>query len=47
MSMKRSTPHQKFGKHEYSLADFGLTEADIDMHTTLYQQFIKQQDERK
>ena len=44
---EKEHPHQKFGKHEYSLADFGLTEADIDMHTTRYQEFIKQQDERK
>lgn len=35
-------PHRKYGTHQYSLADFGLTEADIDRHTLSYQQFILQ-----
>jgi hypothetical protein len=33
-------PHRKYGTHQYSLADFGLTESDIDKHTIRYQQFI-------
>ena len=33
-------PHRKYGTHHYSLADFGLTEADIDKHTRRYRQFI-------
>ncbi|MCK9421188.1 MAG: sulfotransferase [Bacteroidales bacterium] len=39
---ERDHPHRKYGAHQYSLADFGLTEADIDQHTTSYQQFILQ-----
>ncbi|MEI7501049.1 MAG: sulfotransferase [Bacteroidota bacterium] len=35
-------PRHKHGEHRYSLADFGLTEADIDRHTSRYQQFISQ-----
>jgi len=35
-------PHRKHGVHQYSLADFGLTEADIDRHTGHYQSFIKE-----
>jgi len=35
-------PHQKHGEHRYSLADFGLSEADIDKHTTHYQHFISE-----
>jgi len=34
-------PHRKHGVHQYSLGDFGLTESDIDRHTTHYQDFIK------
>jgi len=37
---EQNHPHQKHGEHRYSLADFGLTEADIDKHTSRYQQFI-------
>jgi hypothetical protein len=33
-------PHRKYGTHQYSLSDFGLTEADIDHHTSRYQKFI-------
>jgi hypothetical protein len=33
-------PHRKHGVHKYSLADFGLTETDIDGHTRHYQEFI-------
>ncbi len=33
-------PHRKHGVHQYSLADFGLTESDIDDKTQNYQQFI-------
>ena len=34
--------HRKHGIHQYSLTDFGLTEADIDLHTSHYQEFVKQ-----
>ncbi len=37
-----SHPHRKYGTHQYSLADFDLTEADIDLHTGQYQSFLKQ-----
>ena len=40
-------PHRKHGVHQYSLVDFGLTEADIDHHTTHYQDFIKDHYGRK
>jgi len=40
-------PHQKHGAHRYSLADFDLTEADIDKHTSRYQQFITNLYDRK
>jgi hypothetical protein len=40
-------PHRKHGIHQYSLADFGLTEADIDKHTFRYQQFMAALHERK
>jgi len=35
-------PHRKYGVHQYSLADFGLTEQEIDHHTTSYREFILQ-----
>ncbi len=35
-------PHRKHGIHQYSLADFGLSEADIDKHTSHYQEFMKE-----
>ncbi len=35
-------PHRKYGTHHYSLADFGLTEADIDKYTSRYQKFISE-----
>lgn len=35
-------PYRKHGEHRYSLADFGLTQADIDRHTTRYQNFISE-----
>jgi hypothetical protein len=37
---EQENPHRKYGTHQYSLADFGLTEADIDKHTEHYQKFI-------
>jgi len=40
-------PHRKHGVHKYSLGDFGLTEADIDRHTSHYQAFIKEHYGRK
>jgi len=33
-------PHQKHGVHQYSLTDFGLTEADIEAKTSSYRKFI-------
>ncbi len=36
---ERDHPHRKHGIHNYSLADFGLTKADIDKHTIRYQKF--------
>jgi len=44
---EKEHPHRKYGKHEYSLADFGLTENDIDQHTMRYKQFIKKHYEGK
>ncbi|MEI7662940.1 MAG: sulfotransferase [Bacteroidota bacterium] len=35
-------PHRKNGVHHYSLADFGLTEADIDQHTSHYKKIFNQ-----
>ncbi len=40
-------PHRKYGTHTYSLADFGLTEADIDQHTSHYQKFMTEHYDRK
>ncbi|MCX6281333.1 MAG: sulfotransferase [Bacteroidetes bacterium] len=40
-------PHLKHGIHQYSLGDFGLTETDIDRHTSNYQDFIKEHYGRK
>jgi len=39
---EKAHPHRKYGTHQYALADFGLAEADIDKHTSNYQQFIKE-----
>jgi hypothetical protein len=39
---EREHPHRKYGTHQYSLADFGLTESDIDKYTSRYQQFISE-----
>jgi hypothetical protein len=35
-------PHRKYGTHQYSLGDFGLTESDIDQCTGRYRQFISE-----
>ena len=40
-------PPRKYGTHHYSLADFGLTETDIDKHTSRYQKFISEHYGRK
>ncbi|HTX87386.1 MAG TPA: sulfotransferase [Bacteroidales bacterium] len=37
---EKDHPHRKYGTHQYSLADFGLTEADIDRYTADYQQYM-------
>jgi hypothetical protein len=39
---EREHPHRKYGTHAYSLADFGLTEEDIDKTTSRYQAFISE-----
>ncbi|MBE0647454.1 MAG: sulfotransferase [Bacteroidales bacterium] len=38
---EKEHPHQKHGVHRYDLTDFNVTKADIDQHTSHYQQFIK------
>jgi len=43
---ERENQTRKHGKHLYSLRDFGLTEADIDKHTSHYQQFISKKFDR-
>ncbi|MCX6307248.1 MAG: sulfotransferase [Bacteroidetes bacterium] len=40
-------PHRKHGIHQYSMADFGLTEAEINRHTSRYGQFISENYGRK
>jgi len=40
---EKEHPHRKYGTHKYSLADFGLTEADIDKHTAHYQKCMADQ----
>ena len=37
---EKEHPHQKHGVHKYSLADFGLAQADIERHTMHYQDFL-------
>jgi len=37
---EKENPQRKHGVHHYSLADFGLTEADIDRHTKHYRDFL-------
>jgi hypothetical protein len=37
---ERDHPHRKHGTHHYSVADFSLTEADIDKYTGRYQKFM-------
>jgi len=39
---EKEHPHRKHGVHQYSLADFGLKETDIDQHTKHYQDFLTQ-----
>ncbi len=43
---ERENQTRKHGKHLYSLRDFGLTKADIDKHTSHYQQFISKKFDR-
>jgi hypothetical protein len=40
-------PHRKHGVHQYSMGDFGLSQSDIDRHTSLYQEFMNQHYGRK
>ena len=35
-------PHRKHGVHQYSMADFGLTEAEINRNTSRYGSFISE-----
>jgi hypothetical protein len=35
-------PHRKHGTHQYSMADFGISDADIEKHTSRYGQFISE-----
>ena len=44
---EKEHPHRKHGVHKYSLADFGLTEADIDNYTKHYQDFFSHIDENR
>jgi hypothetical protein len=44
---ERQHPYRKHGEHVYSLADFGLTEMDIDRHTSRYQHYISELYDRK
>ena len=44
---EKEHPHQKHGVHKYALADFGLTEADIDNYTKHYQDFFCHIDEKQ
>ena len=37
---EKEHPHRKHGTHRYDLSDFDMTEADIDHHTSHYQQFV-------
>jgi hypothetical protein len=39
-------PHRKHGTHQYSLGDFGITEQDIDIHTSEYRNFISEHYDR-
>jgi hypothetical protein len=39
-------PHRKNGVHRYSMADFGLTSAEIERHTYPYGQFIAARHDR-
>ncbi|MGA3012630.1 MAG: sulfotransferase [Bacteroidales bacterium] len=43
---EKEHPHRKYGSHQYSLADFGLKEDDIDHFTTRYQEFISKHYDR-
>ncbi|MFZ4522151.1 MAG: sulfotransferase family protein [Bacteroidales bacterium] len=40
-------PHQKHGVHQYSMADFGITQADIELHTSNYTKLLSGKYERK
>lgn len=37
---EKEHPHKKHGVHRYDLTDFDMTKADIDRHTSHYQQFF-------
>jgi len=44
---EKEHPHRKYGTHQYSLGDFGLTESDIDKYTTHYSKFMTDLYERE
>jgi len=37
---EKDHPHRKYGTHHYHLADFGITEKEIDDHTKKYTDFL-------
>jgi hypothetical protein len=43
----KDNPQGKYGIHEYSLADFGLTEEDIRKQTSNYQEFFNGKQEEQ
>jgi len=46
-AFEQEHPHRKHGTHNYSLADFDLTEADINRHTSRYGDFLSHLNEGK
>lgn len=43
---EKEHPHQKHGIHRYDLDDFNVTRADIDRHTSHYQQYLSTHHDR-
>jgi hypothetical protein len=39
---EKENPFRKYGVHKYAMDDFGLTGNDITMHTSQYQEFIRE-----
>jgi len=42
LSHERQNPHRKHGIHHYSMADFSLTDAEIERHALRYERFMKE-----